>query len=296
MRKVLIPVWLLIYFIACQSQEAEFSDSYANPDLLVEAGWLAENIEMERLVVVDMREVRDGDFIPGAVDFGGVPALIDPDHEVDNFLIGADAFGELMSGAGISNSSKVVIYDEGPSIRATRLFHALEYYGHTDVHVLNGGLAAWKSEGHPLAEEPSEPVPQTFAVNINEAAVCDIEAILAAIEDDDTIILDARPADHYTGETIIARRGGHVPGAVNIFWREMISENDVPRFKSAKEIAEIHAEHGISRDKRVITHCHSNMQASNAYFVLRLMGYQDISSYEGSWSEYGNRDDVPVVN
>lgn len=296
MRKFIILLWLFVIGIACQPREAEFPDDYVNPDLLVEAGWLAGNLDMEGLVIVDMREERGDEYIPGAVDFGGVPALIDPDHEVDNFLIGADAFGELMSESGISNSSKVVIYDEGPSIRSTRLFHALEYYGHTDTHVLNGGLAAWKAGGHPLAEDPAEPIPQTFTVNINEAAVCDIGAVLAAIDDDNTIILDARPADHYSGETVIAERGGHVPGAVNIFWREMISEDDVPRFKTAKEIAGIHAEHGISPDKRVITHCHSNMQASNAYFVLRLMGYQDITSYEGSWSEYGNRDDVPVVN
>lgn len=285
-----------IALVACQPDEEQDPDSYPNAHLLVEADWLADNLNMEDLVVVDMREEREGDFIAGAIDAGGVSALVDPDHEVDFFLIGPDEFGELMSLNGIDNDSRVVIYDDIGNLRSARLFLALEYYGHENVHILNGGLDAWKAGDYPLADAPAEPLPASFVVNINEGALCDMETVLAAIEDENTIILDARPAEQYRGETVIASTGGHMPGAVNIFWQEMIEDGDIPYFKSANEIREIHEANGITPDKRVITHCHSNMQASNAYFVLRLMGYQDITSYEGSWSEYGNTEGVPVVN
>ncbi len=296
MRNLMMILFMVTGILACQPQVEEGPETYPNAELLVEADWLAENLDREDLVVVDMRDEREGDFIPGAIDIGGVPALIDPDHEVENFLIGPDAFADLMSRHGISNNSHIVIYDDIGNLRSSRLFHALEYYGHRGTQILNGGLPAWKAAGHPLADTPAELQPRTFSVNLNETAVCDIEAILAAIDDEDTIILDARPAEQYRGDEVLAARGGHIPGAVNIHWERMIAEGDIPYFKSAEEIAGIHAEHGITPDKRVITHCHSNMQASNAYFVLRLMGYQDITSYEGSWSEYGNVEGVPVVN
>ncbi len=288
-------VYLLVVGLAgCQPDSVEAPETYLNADLLVEADWLADNLGSENLVVVDMREEREGEFIPGAIDVGGVPALIDPNHEVEHFLIGPDQFAELMSNHGIGNDSNIIIYDDIGNLRSARLFHALEYYGHQNVQILNGGVPAWKAGGHPLAEAPAEPLPESFVVQLNEGVVCDIQEILAAIDDEDTIILDARPSDQYLGETVWAERGGHIPGAVNIHWETMITDGDIPYFKSAEEIAQIYADHEITPDKRVITHCHSNMQASNAYFVLRLMGYQNITSYEGSWSEYGNTEGVPV--
>ncbi|MEX0647305.1 MAG: sulfurtransferase [Balneolaceae bacterium] len=291
-RLLIIPVLIMI-FLACETLD-NHPEGYANPHLLADASWLAENLEDENIRIVDMRDDPGEDFIPGAVYFGGAPELIDTTHEVAGYLKNAEDFASLMSEYGITQDQTVVIYDEGKSLRSSRLFLALEYYGHTDVRILNGGFEAWKEENRETVSEPADPEPATFTVTMNEIALCDLQTVLNSVGDENTVIVDARPADQFSGETVRAERGGHIPGAVNLYWEEMISEEGVPVFKTAEKIREIHAEHGITPDKRVITHCHSNMQASNAYFVLRLMGYTDITSYEGSWSEYGNNPDVPV--
>lgn len=292
-----IPLVLLLAVVGCQQSEPEVdadSDGYANPQLLTSAEWLNEHLDDENLIVVDMRENPAGEFIPGAVYFGGAPELIDPDHPVASYLKGAEDFAKLMSENGITRDQTIVIYDEGKSLRSARLFLALEYYGHTDVRILNGGFEAWKAIDGEIVSASAEPAPAAFEVVMNETALCDIQTVLDAIDDENIIIVDARPSDQFTGETIRAERGGHIPGAVNLYWEEMINDEGVPTFKTAGEIRRIYEGYGITPDKRIITHCHSNMQASNAYFVLRLMGYTDITSYEGSWSEYGNKPDVPI--
>lgn len=295
MRKTVSTLLLFIFIaISCQSENEQQIDGYANPELLAEAEWLMENMNDESVKVVDMRQDPEGEFIPGAIYFGGVPALMDPDHPVESFLKGADDFANVMSENGLSQEDQVIIYDEGKSLRSARLFLALEYYGHDNVLILNGGLEAWKAAGGDLAGEPADPETTEFTVTMNEAAICDMQTVLNAIDDENTVIVDARPSDQYSGETVRAERGGHIPGAVNLYWEEMINDDGLPTFKPAEEIRAIYEAYGITPDKRIITHCHSNMQASNAYFVLRLMGYTDISSYEGSWSEYGNTQDVPV--
>lgn len=294
-----IPLILLLAFVGCQQSEPEAetvlnSDDYTNPQLLASAEWLNERLDDENVTIVDMRENPEDEFIPGAIYFGGVPELMDPDHPVASYLKGADDFADLMSDNGITRDETVVIYDEGKNLRSSRLFLALEYYGHPNVKLLNGGIEAWKVMDSEIASSSAEPEPAAFEVTMNETALCDIQTVLDAIDDDNTVIVDARPADQYSGETVNAQRGGHIPGAVNLYWEEMINQEGVPLFKTASEIRAIHEEYGITPDKRIITHCHSNMQASNAYFVLRLMGYENITSYEGSWSEYGNNPDVPV--
>lgn len=294
-----IPLLLLLAVVGCQQSEPEAetivnSDDYANPQLLASAEWLNEHLDDENVAIVDMRENPEDEFVPGAIYFGGVPELMDPDHPVASYLKGADDFAELMSENGITRNETVVIYDEGKNLRSARLFLALEYYGHPNVKLLNGGIEAWKAIDGEIASVSAEPEPAAFEVTMNETALCDIQTVLDAIDDENTVIVDARPADQYTGETVNAQRGGHIPGAVNLYWEEMINQEGVPTFKTASEIRAIHENYGITPDKRIITHCHSNMQASNAYFVLRLMGYENITSYEGSWSEYGNNPDVPV--
>jgi thiosulfate/3-mercaptopyruvate sulfurtransferase len=287
-------LFLVFILVSCQSESEQQIEGYANPELLAEAGWLQENIASESLKIVDMRNDPEGEFIPGAIYFGGVPALMDPNHPVESFLKGANDFAQVMSENGLSQEDQIIIYDEGNSLRSARLFLALEYYGHPNVRILNGGLEAWKATGGALANESAQTEETEFTVTMNEAAICDMQTVLDAIDDENTVIVDARPSDQYSGETVRAERGGHIPGSVNLYWEEMISDEGVPTFKPAEEIRAIYEAYGITPDKRIITHCHSNMQASNAYFVLRLMGYTNISSYEGSWSEYGNTPDVPV--
>ncbi len=274
------------------------SNQYPNPDILADPNWLTENLGRDDLVIVDIREDEEGQmFIPGSVSLSGIAPLLDGDHHVDSFIIESEAFSSLMGELGISNKSTVVVYDEGTNLYAARLFYALDLYSHEHAMVLNGGFMGWTETGGPVSDGPAEPVPTSYFTEVNEAVFCDLETIQKAMQDENTVIFDVRSPDQYRGEWVRAERGGHIPGAVNLIWNATIYDEDVgvPWFRSPEDIAQQYEEHGITPDKEVIPHCHTNLHGSHAYFVLRLMGYESVRAYEGSWAEYGNRDGVPVA-
>lgn len=287
-------------FLMAQAQPHASSLSYPYDELLVNIDDIADLMQDSEVVLVDMRDnaFMDG-HIPGAVWFGGISALVDEDNEVEAFLAGPAEFENMMRMAGIDNDSHIVIYDEGNGLGASRLFYALSLYGHENMAVVNGGFAAWQAAGMMISTEADIPSRGSFTVELNEGVSCDIAFITGGLEDDDVVILDARAPEEYSGENIRAERGGHIPGAVNLEWRNFVEhdgnlEEGVPFFKSSEELRSILAEKGITRDKEVITHCQSNVRGSHAFFTLRLMGYDSVRAYEGSWFEWGNAADTPI--
>lgn len=277
------------------------SSPYPNGDLLVEIGDLSEVMQNSDFVLIDMRdEAFMQGHIPGAVWFGGISALIDEDNEIESFLAGPAMFQNMMRMMGVNNDSRIIIYDAGNGLGASRLFYALSLYGHENAAVLNGGFAAWKAENMMTSTEAEIPSRGNFTVEYNESRACDISFITNRLDNENTVILDARAPDEYTGENLRAERGGHIPGAVNLEWRNFVEANGdleegTPFFKPASVLRDILAENGITRDKEVITHCQSNVRGSHAFFTLRLMGYDSVRAYEGSWYEWGNSSETPIT-
>jgi len=296
--KKYLALFSILILIACSQEQAkeEMTSRYPNANLLINATELAGMLDSPGLLIIDTRSTTAGEFIPGAVHFNAVPELADPDHPVQNFLVGPDTFREKMRKLGVNNDSKVVIYDGGNSLSAARLFYALEYYGFSNVSILNGGLAGWKAEALELSGVPAEPAAGNFEVNIQEARFCDFDYVTAAAGDPDKVIFDVRSAGEYTGEVVRAERGGHIPNAANLEWSQVLENEGVPYFLPADEIQAKYDSLGITRDKEVIPHCQTNVRGSHAYFTLRLMGYDSVRPYEASWAEYGNREDAEVVN
>ncbi|MCH8567166.1 MAG: sulfurtransferase [Balneolales bacterium] len=270
---------------------------FPNNELLIQPGQLPELMNEPNTVLIDMRAEGFGiGHIPGARFFGGIPALVDTTHPVQHFLVGPEEFQEIMRSMGINNDTRVLIYDEGNGLGASRLFYALSLYGHENASVLNGGFARWTAAGMPISELTTRAAPGNFTASLNEARSCDIRFLTGALDDDNVVILDARTPEEFSGEDKRAERAGHIPGAVNLEWRMFISEdeNKGPGFLSPDEIEALLATKGITPDKEVITHCQSNVRGSHAFFTLRLMGYDSVRAYEGSWFEWGNREDTPV--
>ena len=286
--------FLALFIFSCSSVTEEPLTDYPNSHLLVSAEQLAQMIESDDILLIDARdEVEDG-FIPGAVHFPAISNLTDPDHPVQHFLVGPDRFQELMQETGLNNDSRVIIYDGGNSLASARLFYALDYYGFSNASILNGGIQAWTEQGYDLENESSEPVAGNFQFQIQEALACDFEYISAAAESDDKIVFDARSRDEYTGDDERAALSGHIPNAVHLEWSEVLQQEGIPYFLPAADIQSKYTELGITPDKEVIPHCHTNVRGSHAYFTLRLMGYDSVRPYEGSWSEYGNREGASV--
>jgi thiosulfate/3-mercaptopyruvate sulfurtransferase len=272
--------------------------TYPNAELLLTAEAFQKEARLPNTLVIDARTSftawKDG-HIPGSAYLHARRDLEDKQHPVEHYLIGPDAFQDLMRAIGLQNNTRVLIYDEGNALGAARLFYALEYYGFQGrISVLNGGIAAWKAAELPLSASAEDDGgsadrnPGNFLSRVQESRQCDLAYVRGVEPGSNRIILDVRSAEEHEGTDVRAARGGHIPGAVNLEWSHVLVGGDVPYFKSFQEIDSLYTSLGITRDKEVIPHCHTNVRGSHAYFTLRLMGFDSVRPYEGSWSEFGN--------
>jgi thiosulfate/3-mercaptopyruvate sulfurtransferase len=291
---IAISVLSSLLLIACSVDEEGPLTDYPNNHLLLSVDELQQTLTEEEIILIDARGSASDSLIPGATHFSAVAELTDPDHPVENYLIGPDLFQEKMRNLGLNSDSNVVIYDDGNHLAAARLFYALDYYGFSNARLLNGGMSAWNESGFSISDEYRVHDQGSFSFDVQEALVCDFDYIVEASNDPDKIIFDARSAGEFSGEDVRAERGGQVPNAVNLEWNRVLESEGVSKFLPAEEIRVMFESLGITPDKEVIPHCHTNVRGSHAYFTLRLMGYDTVRPYEGSWSEYGNRSDAVI--
>jgi thiosulfate/3-mercaptopyruvate sulfurtransferase len=301
MKRLFLSLLVTSLFFAAGCSSGEQPDSstpegYPNAHLLTSAAELSDLLASgDEILLVDARGEIDGQVIPGAVHFPAVSSLIDQDHPIEFYMVGPDRFQELMQTIGLNEDSKVVIYDEGNALAAARLFYGMDYYGFSNASVLNGGIQAWNENNGELTDSPVSPAEGSFQVSVQEALMCDFDYVTAASQADDKIIFDARSIEEYTGTDERATQSGHVPNAVHLEWNSVLEPEGIPYFLPAETIQEKYSELGITPDKEVIPHCHTNVRGSHAYFTLRLMGYDSVRPYEGSWSDYGNREGASVA-
>ncbi|WP_051314910.1 sulfurtransferase [Alteribacter aurantiacus] len=268
------------------------ASAYENGHLLVDVDWVEEN--QEDVVLVDLRrEGYEGGHIPGAVHLDS-GELNDPDNPISGILKDEDTFQELIQSLGIDNGSTVIAYDDGDSLQAARLFYALELYGHEDVRIVNGGFTAWLTEGKDVSTDAPEVETGNFTAQLNPALQTSKEDVQNNIGNESAVILDTRSEGEYDGSDVRAERGGHIPGAPHLEWTEALSDDDVPYFKDPEALEEQFAAAGVDRDKTIIPYCQTNVRGAHSYFTLRLLGFDDIKPYEGSWAEWGNDPDTDI--
>jgi thiosulfate/3-mercaptopyruvate sulfurtransferase len=265
----------------------------ARPELLVETEWLAEHLDDSKVRVVDARpaEAYTKGHIKGAVHFD--PAKLRITDETAAYLPPPDQFAGMMEALGIGNNTRVVIYDDRGGVLGARLWYVLDYYGHRKASLLNGGWNKWTKEERPVANTTPVMVKTVeFKVRPHHQEVCTLDQMKSKIKSSDTVILDARSPQEYTGAEARSKRGGHIPGAVNIEWRNNLTEEGT--FKPADELRRMYEQAGLAPNKEVITYCQSGARAAHALFALRLIGFDKSRNYYGSWQEWGNREETPV--
>ena len=200
---------------------------------------------------------------------------------------------QLFSRIGYRPDLHIVVYDDEGGGWAGRFIWTLDVIGHKHTSYLNGGIIAWAGEQLPLTDEVPRVEPQSAQLSIDRSVIAEKEDVLASINDDDTLIWDARSPEEYAGQKVVAARGGHVPGAINLDWLELMDRHAGLRLQP--NLDELVSSRGITADKNIITHCQTHHRSGLTYLAGKILG-RTIRAYHGSWSEWGNDPDTPIEN
>ena len=282
-------------FIFALMLGAQSVSGYARPELLVDTAWLAQHLTDANVRIVDLR--------PRGYGEGHIPEAVWLDNNwirnpkaPPTFLPTPREFEALMSRLGISTKTRVVAYDERGGIYATRLWWILNYYGHSNVAVLDGGWTKWAAEQRATNTTTPAPAPAVFAVKAGTVKVATADQVIASINKPGVKLIDARTQGEIEGKDLRnIKRGGFIESSVPVYWEDTL-DPVTKTFKPAAEIAELYRDKGITAKDEVTVYCQVGMRASHDIFTMALIGHDltKLSNYYGAWEEWGNRDDTPI--
>ncbi len=280
--------------------------TYANPDALVSTEWLAAHLEAPDVRVVDgswhmpqlernPRAEYDAQHIPGAVFFD-IDEIADTSSDLPHMLPDAAKFASRMRALGLGDGVRVVVYDTTGMGSAARVWWNFRVFGHEDVAVLDGGLPKWLAEGRLADAEKVFPQERHLTARRNGLLVRDVDQILGNVKSRREQVLDARSAGRFAGsepEPRAGLRGGHIPGSFNLPFPELY-DRETKAIRSADELQALYDGSGIDRDGPIVTSCGSGVTACILALGLYLIGKTDVAVYDGSWTEWGGREDTPI--
>lgn len=248
----------------------------------------AMGLLLDRLRVVDFRDPADYDenHILSAANLW-YPDLTVDQNGVSGFVAPAETIEEVFFPLGVEDFIDVAIYGDTGSIWAARLFWILDYYGQTNMKVLNGGFARWDQEERFRSTETPRIRESNFHAVPNPNKVVDSAWVLENLDNPDVIFVDARSASSY--------EAGHLPGAISKSWRENIDWDNNESFLSYEALLARFEEKGVSSEKTVISYCQTGVLSAQNFFAMRLLGYPDVRLYDGSWADWSSDPDRPVA-
>ena len=273
---------------------------------LIETEELARELHAPDLVILDASwhmpaEARNAraeylaEHIPGALFFD-IEEIADTKSHLPHMLPPPEKFSSRMRSMGVGDGSRIVVYDSAGLFSAARVWWTFRVMGVQDISVLNGGLPKWKREGHPLESgEPTARTARHFTARRNADLVRDLSDMKSLIKDRTAEIVDARAAERFAGKAPESRAGlrsGHIPGAHNLPFAKLIAKDGT--LKPAPEVERLFEEAGVDLSKPVVASCGSGITASVLALALAEIGHRRTSVYDGSWSEWGADQNLPI--
>lgn len=262
-------------------------------DFLVSTQWLEDNLDNPEVRIVDMRQSQKywNGHIKNAINIqltdiakviGNLPCMCISEEEISNIL----------GSRGINNQCTIIAYDDDSGGTAARFFWTLEYFGHSKVKIFEGNIDRWIEEKRKFTREIPVFSSEIFRAKRDQGKIATKEFILENLNSSDIKLLDVRSSEEFMGEVQTARNKGHIPGAVNIPWKEFADAKGL--VKPEDVLAEILDKNNITQNKEIITYCYMGYRSSFAYLILRMLGYPKVTNYDGSWAEWGNDLNMPA--
>lgn len=279
---------------------------YSRPDALVSTKWLAEHLDAPDIRVVDASYFlpdagRDAkaefaeEHITGAVFFD-IDDVCDDKSPLPHMLPSPEKFSSRMRKLGVGDGNRVVVYDSLGMFSAARVWWMFRVFGHTDVAVLDGGLPKWKADGHPVTDQQIPIMEKHFSARMDNMLVRSLTQIQRNVDSQKEQLVDARPSGRFTGKDPEVRpglRSGHIPGAINVPLTSILNPEDKTMLKD-DALRSAFKDAGVDLGKPIATTCGSGVTACGLALGLYLLGQDRVPVYDGSWTEWGAREDLPL--
>jgi len=266
---------------------------YTREKLLTTAAALQRKLGSAQLCIIDVRPAEDyaKGHIPGATHFDlfGLSLIDTAEAPLNAFMFMIHHVLELR---GVDENKEVVFYEDNSGMRAARGLWFLDYYGHSNVKMLDGGFQAWKAAGAPVSTEGTPPKSSSFRTAARRDVLATADDVLQGLNKKNIAILDTRSRGEYLGTQVRAARGGAIPGAIHIEWTDNLTPDG--KFKANDALGAMYRQAGITPDKEVISYCQGGYRAAHSYVALRMLGFSKVRNYIGSWKEWGDRVDLPI--